>query len=121
MTASGQSIQNLTMKIGRAYKHLQEFDSLVVAYCRDPYTVTSEDNVAQNRYIIRCEVKLIEGDVPLSLGDLVYALRSGLDQLAWQLALFGNPNPGRDTMFPIHSDQLPRSEELFRKRVWDMP
>ena len=59
--------------------------------------------------------------VVLSLADFVYALRSGLDQLAWQLSLINNPTPSHQTMFPIHADQTPKSEGLFRQRVWDIP
>jgi hypothetical protein len=109
------------MKIGRAYKHLQEFDSLVVKHCRDPYSITQRDDLANERYIVRWEFKVLDADIYLSLSDLVYSSRSGLDQLAWQLSLLGNPNPGRDVMFPIHPDRSTQSEERFRKRVWDMP
>ena len=122
MTIPGQGIDYLSMKIGRAYKHLKEFDSLVVAHARsDPYTITKHDDVVNDRHVIRCEFALIDGDVVLSLADFVYTLRSGLDQLAWQLSLLGNPTPSKNTMFPIHVDRSNRSEELFRKKVWDMP
>lgn len=118
----GQGFDYLGMKIGRAYKHLKEFDSLVVDYCgSQPYTVTKQDDVVHGRHIVRCEFGLIDSDLPLSLADAVYALRSGLDQLAWQLSLLGNPTPSRDTMFPIHADQISRSEDLFKRKVWDIP
>jgi hypothetical protein len=110
------------IKIGRAYKHLQEFDSLVVKYCRsDPFTITKHDDLVNERHIVRCEFGVLDADIHLGLADLVYSLRSGLDQLAWRLARLGNADPGRDVMFPIHSDRSPKSEERFRKRVWDMP
>jgi hypothetical protein len=113
---------NLKAKIGRAYKHVQEFDSLVVKYCRsNPYTITEHDDLVNQRHVVRCEFNHIPADIHLSLSDMIYCLRSGLDQLAWQLALLGNPNPSRDVMFPIHSDQSPKAEERFRRLVWDMP
>ena len=78
------------MKIGRAYKHVLEFDSLVVAHCKrtDLFTATGRDDIKNGRYIVRVEFAKPEGDILLSLGDFVYNLRSGLDQLAWQLCLF---------------------------------
>jgi len=63
----------------------------------------------------------LRGTSPLSLGDLVYNLRSGLDQLAWQLCLSGGGDPGRDTMFPIYERDDGKSEALFLKRVKHMP
>lgn len=110
------------IKIGRAYKHLQEFDSLVVRYCKSgPFTITKHDDLVNERHIVRCEFGVLDADIHLSLADLVYSLRSGLDQLAWRLARLGNPGPGRDVMFPIHSDTSAESEKRFRKRVLDMP
>ena len=118
----GHGLANLEAKIGRAYKHVQEFDSLIVKHCRtDPYTITHEDDGVNQRYLVRCEFKHIDADIYLSLADLIYNLRSGLDQLAWQLALLGNPAPSRDVMFPIHSDQSQKAEERFQRLVRDMP
>jgi len=111
------------MKIGRAYKHAREFDSLVVAYCTrsDLFTAAARDDVKNGRYIVRVEYAMQDGDIALSLGDFVYNLRSGLDQLAWQLCLSGGGDPGRDTMFPIYERDDVRSEESFLKRVKGMP
>jgi len=118
----GNPFDNLRAKIGWAYKHLKEFDSLVVEYCRsEPYTVMKHDDLVNQCHIVRCEFHLIKMDIMLSLSDAVYALRSGLDQLAWQLALLGNSNPSSDVMFPIHSDQSIGADKRFRKLVRDMP
>jgi len=110
------------MKIGRAYKHVKEFDSLVVAHCTraDPFITTGREDVTNGRITVRIEFAKLKGDILLSLGDFVYNLRSGLDQLAWQLCLAGGGTPGRDTMFPIFEDEV-KSEPQFRKRVEGMP
>lgn len=119
----GNGSHYLAMKIGRAYKHIQEFESLYVAHCgrTDPYAVTKQDDAVNERHVVRVEYRLIDGDLALSLSDFVYCLRSGLDQLVWNLSLLTNPTPSRDTMFPIHSDQLPKSEDIFKRKVWDVP
>jgi len=120
--ADGSGLSNLEAKIGRAYKHVQEFDSIIVQFCRsNPYTVSQEDDLVNQRHIRRCVIRAIAADVYLSLADMIYSLRSGLDQLAWQLALLGNPEPSRDVMFPIHSDTKPKSEERFQRMVCDIP
>lgn len=123
MAVSAQGAEHLTMKIGRAYKHVKEFDSLVVAHCKrtDLFTATGREDIKNGRLIVRVEFAKLEGDILLSLGDFVYNLRSGLDQLAWQLCLAGGGDPGRDTMFPIHENDEPKSEATFLRRVKDMP
>lgn len=123
MGISAQGAEHLTMKIGRAYKHVMEFDSLVVAHCKrtDLFTATSREDLKNHRLIVRVEFAKLDGDIPLSLGDFVYNLRSGLDQLAWQLSLSGGGDPARDTMFPIHERDDAKSEAMFLKRVKDMP
>lgn len=109
-------------KIGWAYYHLQRFDSMAVDYCRrKAYTITQQDDLVNGFHIRRCEFEPVPLDISHSLSDVVYALRSGLDQLAWQLALIGNSNPSRDVMFPIHAERTPRLEEKFRTMVWEMP
>lgn len=111
------------MKIGRAYKHLQEFDALVVKHCTrpDPYTVTQQDDTVNGRFIVRIDFALIDGFIPLSLSDAVYCLRSGLDQLAWQLASLGTKTPGRETAFPIGWEDTSKTQDWIRKLTWQMP
>jgi hypothetical protein len=123
MGISAQGAEHLTMKIGRAYKHVMEFDSLVVAHCKrtDLFTATGREDIKNGRLIVRVVFAKLEGDILLSLGDFVYNLRSGLDQLAWQLCLSGGGDPGRDTMFPIYERDGAKSEAMFLKRVKDMP
>lgn len=123
MSISAQGAEHLTMKIGRAYKHVIEFDSLVVAHCNrtDLFTATARDDIENGRFIVRVEFAKLEGDILLSLGDFVYNLRSGLDHLAWQLCLSGGGNPGRDTMFPIYESSGAKNEAMFLKRVKGMP
>lgn len=109
-------------KIGWAYLHLQRFDSMAVEHSRKkPYRIAQQDDLVNRLHIRRCEFEPVPLDISHSLSDVVYALRSGLDQLAWQLALIGNPNPSRDVMFPIHAERNSKMEERFRTMVWDMP
>lgn len=119
MAPLSPTIDTLRMKIGRAETHLRAFDDLVVKYVTSGYD--GAIRVDRDRYVVRLTPKLIPGEVVLTLADFVYALRSGLDQLCWNLALLSTPSPSRDTMFPIHSDRSQRSEDAFRRKVWDLP
>lgn len=107
MGISAQGAEHLTNKIGRAYKHAKEFDALFVAHCRrnDLFTATTREE--NGRYVVRVEYAPQDGDINLSLADFAYNLRSGLDQLAWQLCLAGGGTPGRNTMFPIFEKDDP--------------
>jgi len=59
---------------------------------------------------------IIPEDFPLEMGGLVgrilYALRSSLDNLAWQLVLANGGTPGKHTEFPIFED-----EPEFKRRA----
>lgn len=118
MGISAQGAEHLAMKIGRAYKHIMEFDSLVVAHCKrtDLFTATGYDDTKNDRFIVRILISPNSRE-----GDFVYNLLSGLDQLAWQLCLSGGGDPTRDTMFPIHERDDVKSEATFLKRVKGMP
>lgn len=87
----------------------------------EPYAITKADDIENSRHIIRLELKPVPFRPPLVLGDFAYALRSALDQLAWQLALLTTADPGRKTCFPIHHGKDTKSEAIFREIVWDIP
>lgn len=59
---------------------------------------------------------VIPEDFPLEMGGLVgrilYALRSSLDNLAWQLVLANGGTPGKHTEFPVFED-----EPEFKRRA----
>src|SRR5262249_15664471 len=58
-----------------------------------------------SRCIRRTEMKPMQPIIGMLLGEFLYCLRSGLDQLAWQLALpASRKNSERDVYFPIIAD-----------------
>ncbi len=127
MASDGTSVWSnnfdyLRFKIGRAYKHLKEFDAAYVKFCgSNPYTITKQDDLVNQRHIVRCDFHPVDFDIVLALSDAVYSLRSGLDQLAWHLALLGNASPSKEVMFPIVPDNTAKSQERIRKLTGDMP
>ena len=95
---------------------------MYVDHCRhNGYTITQRDEVNTKRHIRTLEMNPVPIDISLTLSDAVYAIRSGLDQLAWQLALINNPNPARDVCFPIFGELKPDTPKKFKKATDDMP
>lgn len=117
---ASNGFDNLRSKIGWASKRLQEFDALYVDHCRhNGYTTAERDE--DGRHIRTLQINPVPIDISLTLSDAVYAIRSGLDQLAWQLALITNPNPSRDVCFPIFGELKPDTPKNLKKATGDMP
>ena len=95
----------LVTKAERAKLHLDAFNGHVSAYMKEPYTVICTYDAENRRYIKRFQLKSFDPVLASELGEFLYCLRSGLDQMAWQLAL---PNARRDSprdiYFPIFRD-----------------
>ncbi len=95
----------LVLKAERAQTHLDAFNALVTAWCKEPYTIIRKDDTHNRRHIKRYEFKGFEPNLGMVLGEFLYCLRSGLDQMAWQLALpSARQDFPRDICFPICDD-----------------
>jgi hypothetical protein len=106
------------MKLGWASKRLDELKAAVAKFRNDAYTVTQNDDLQEALHVIWVEQKITPDDIGMLVGELAYALRSGLDQLAWQLALTTTDKPGGQTCFPIESEcPLPSNNSYARKTV----
>ncbi len=106
----------LIEKAERAKLHLDAFNGHVSAYMREPHTTVTRHDAVNKRYIKRFQLKPFESVLGMELGEFLYCLRSGLDQMAWQLAL---PNARRDfpkdIYFPITED-LSKGDRRSRDR-----
>ena len=95
----------LVTKSERAKLHLDAFNGHVSAYMKEPYTVVSRYDAENRRHIKRFQLKAFESVLGMELGEFLYCLRSGLDQMAWQMA---KPDARRDfpkdIYFPIYED-----------------
>ena len=95
----------LVEKAERAKLHLDAFYGHVSAYMKEPHTVITKYDAQNRRYIKRFQLKAFESVLGMELGEFLYCLRSGLDQMAWQMVLpaarLGSP---RDVYFPIPED-----------------
>lgn len=90
------------MKTERAQVHLDALNRELRPLFDEPHTVVTREDAEKSRYIRRTYCKTVPNVAAMLLGEFLYSLRSGLDQLAWQLAL---PVAKRDTprkiFFPI--------------------
>lgn len=95
----------LVLKSERAQTHLNAFNELVSAWRKEPYTIIRKDDLQNGRHIKRYNFKGFIPDLGMVLGEFLYCLRSGLDQMAWQLALpSARRDFPRDVYFPICDD-----------------
>src|SRR5580692_4469916 len=76
----------ITMKTERAKLHLDRFNLLMSDWLEKANTVTTRDDVQNSRCIRRTEFHGFTPELGMELGEFLYCLRSGLDQLAWHLA-----------------------------------
>ena len=94
------------IKNARAEAHLKSLETAITAFLSEPVTIAIKDDVEKGLHIRRFEMKIIPEVIPLLIGEWAYNLRSGLDQLAWQLALLSGRTPSSQTAFPIHKDRM---------------
>jgi hypothetical protein len=95
----------LVTKVERAKLHLDAFNEYVSAYMKEPHTVVTKYDESNRRYIKRFQLKAFEPMLGMELGEFLYCLRSGLDQMAWQMATPGaRQDFPRDIYFPIPED-----------------
>jgi len=105
---SGLSV--ILMKTARAEYHLQAIETEHKRLIDDGmYTVSKKDNRKKFSHILRLEVKPMSPLIGMLAGEFAYCLRSGLDQLAWQLALLNTKGrrPRSHTSFPIRGTKPP--------------
>jgi hypothetical protein len=109
----------LIEKTERAKLHLDAFNGHVSAYMKEPYTAVTKHDAGKRRYVKRFNLKSFEPILAMELGEFLYCLRSGLDQMAWQMAF---PNARRDTprdiYFPIFADiSKPNDAKRYADRL----
>jgi hypothetical protein len=109
------------LKTTRAKVHLDALRNEIDLFRKSkPCTVFHKDNVERGRYEIRIKIADTPGDIPLILGDLLYCLRSSLDQLVWWLAKLTTPYP-RGTQFPILEERSAKTRKNFSTYTAGVP
>ena len=87
MPKHGPTLADAYLKTTRAKLHLDSLRSELDAFRKsNPCRVFRKENYTLGRYEIRVKVEETPDHIPLILGDLLYCVRSSLDQLTWSLA-----------------------------------
>jgi hypothetical protein len=89
------------LKAMRSKEHLDSLREGLRSFREDnPIRLLRHDDIENQRYCIRYEIKSVPDKLHLIVGDFLYCLRSSLDQLVWTLAKLTLPYP-EGTQFPI--------------------
>ncbi len=110
------------LKTTRAKEHLDSLRAEVTAFIESkPYSFRGEDDGKSGLYrLLYVDIRETPDKISLILGDLLYCLRSSLDQLVWALAKLSRPYP-QGTQFPIFSTWDLKIEERFKQYTSGVP
>ncbi len=110
------------IKLSRAHEHLEELKGTIAEYRKNGYTVVRKDDPWKGVHVMTIRAAIMPDKLGALPGEFAYCLRSGLDHLAWQLALLTTDAPGKETCFPIYGtppDPSPKSR--YSKSVANFP
>lgn len=114
------------LNLSWAKKHLDFLDDQLRLFEKvqsEKLTVTTEDDLQNGFYIVSAKF-LTNPDqfvIALIAGDFVSRLRSSLDHLVWQLALFTTDKPSRQICFPIYEKNSLETQLGIIKATYGIP
>src|ERR1700693_23513 len=107
------------LKTSRAKVHPEDLGKRLAAFRNEPCEFFREDDLENQFHVIRMKIRDIPDDIPLVFGDLLYCLRSSLEQLVWCLAkIHATPGYPERTMFPILQE---RDNARFSRQINGVP
>jgi hypothetical protein len=101
------------MKTERANIHLNSLNREMRPVFDEPHTVVAREDSQKGLYIRRTYFKNIPDIAAMLLGEFLYCLRSGLDQLAWQLS---TPEAKRTNAKRVYFPMFPKVENSEKRR-----
>jgi hypothetical protein len=99
------SLKSVGLKLDRAQMHLDEIARMLSLIKYGECRIIPEYN--QDRDLIVQRIHITPKPKPelgVVVGDCLFAIRSALDHLVWQLVICNGQSPTKDNMFPITSD-----------------
>lgn len=112
------TLEGINAKIQRAQDEIERLSKDVAASCEAQRLLFSEElrpDVGDKIWIFRGETPVVPIEYSVRLGEIVYNLRSALDQLVWQLVHANYKKPGRHNEFPILDDEARFNEAVKNK------
>lgn len=117
----GPSLVNAYLKASRAKVHLDALRHEIDVFCNtQPCALFRKEDPKRGRYYLRAKLPATPDTIPLILGDLLYCLRSSLDQLTWSLAKLTLPYP-EGTQFPIFAKLDKNTRRKFKAYTTGVP
>jgi hypothetical protein len=97
------ALHGVDQKIRRARALLSDLtESIGSALSEHPQRFAFDSEPQDGEYVMRVfDVPVIDTEWRLVIGEILYNLRSALDQLAWQLIILAGKQPNERTQFPI--------------------
>ena len=102
------TLEGVNAKVQRAQDQIERLARDIEASCEDQRALFSEElrpDVGDKIWIFRGETPIVPIEYSIRLGEIVYNLRSALDQLVWQLVHANYKAPSHRNEFPIFDDE----------------
>ncbi len=115
------SLADPYLKTTRAKEHLEALREQLDAFSKSkPYSIVREDDIEHQCHRVSIKVVDTPDRITLIVGDLLYCLRSALDQLVWFLAKLTLSYP-EHTQFPILDVLNAGARKTFEKQTAGVP
>ena len=112
------TLEGVNAKIQRAQDEIERLSEDVAASCESQRSLFCEElrpDVGDKIWIFRGETPIVPIEYSIRLGEIVYNLRSALDQLVWQLVHANYKIPHHRNEFPIYDNETRFNEAVKRK------
>ena len=112
------TLEGINAKIQRAQDEIERLAKDILDSCEAQRALFSEElrpDVGDKIWVFRGETPIVPIEYSIRLGEIVYNLRSALDQLVWQLVHANYKIPHHRNEFPIYDDETRFSEAVKSK------
>ena len=102
------TLEGVNAKVQRAQDQIEQLSRDIASSCETLRSSFSEElrpDVGDRIWIFRGETPVVPIEYSVRLGEIVYNLRSSLDQLIWQLVHANYKAPSHRNEFPIFDDE----------------
>ena len=102
------TLEGVNAKVQRAQDQIEQLSRDIASSCETLRSSFSEElrpDVGDKIWIFRGETPVVPIEYSVRLGEIVYNLRSSLDQLIWQLVHANYKAPSHRNEFPIFDDE----------------
>ena len=113
------TLEGINAKVQRAQDEIERLAKDIADSCEAQRSLFSEElrpDVGDKIWVFRGETPIVPIEYSVRLAEVIYNLRSALDQLVWQLVHANYKAPGRHNEFPILDDE-PRFNEAVKSKL----